>query len=251
MGINSLALGPEFHVVDKSRIELDDYIYKPAADEDEDQYTNPPHRYYESDKVLGHLYRAVNEQKIWNESIKLKVPKKEQTFWEQFLHQAHQRYEVLVDNASAWRDNIKTAREIRGLYEKAISEAMKQFSQHPVKPITEIEVFIGNILNRSGVQTSRQRDNSIKLRDEFDRISSWITNMMRKAEHIITGYETVHDNLHLCYSCVYVGGEEESGMQGAYYENMQSFRIVAACALLAELRVSEARHRGGGYVGLR
>lgn len=67
---------------------------------------------------------------------------------------------------------METARSIRGWYEDAISDAMAQYSEHPIKPITELEVFIGNILNRSGVQTNRQRDSSTKLRDEFERISN-------------------------------------------------------------------------------
>lgn len=156
-----------------------------------------------------------------------------------------------------WVSHLQTAREIRDWYEGAVSDAMSQYSEHPVRPISELEVFIGNILNKSGVQTNRQRDNSIKLRDEFRRISLWITGQMRRVQHELnvplTGYQTVHDNLNLCLACVYAGGERESGLQGKWYENMQSFRVVAACALLSELNSSEKRHtsKGGGYVGVR
>jgi hypothetical protein len=37
---------------------------------DEDEDTGPTHMYYRSDKILGLLYRAVDEKKIWFENIK-------------------------------------------------------------------------------------------------------------------------------------------------------------------------------------
>ena len=38
--------------------------------------------------------------------------------------------------------------------------AMINFSEHPTQPITEIEVFIGFIVNKTGLQTRRQRRQS-------------------------------------------------------------------------------------------
>lgn len=111
--------------------------------------------------------------KIWKEDIQSKVHNPAgASFWDEFILNIRPRYEALVGSTGAWADHMETAREIRGWYEAAISDAMAQYSEHPIKPITELEVFIGNILNRSGVQTNRQRDSSIKLKDEFERISS-------------------------------------------------------------------------------
>lgn len=180
------------------------------------------------------------------------------SFWDQFLAIVKQRYQAVVprSESTAWVSRMITARELRDIFETAVVESMFQHSEHPVKPLTEIEVFIGNILNRTGVQTSRQRDNSIKLKDSFDRTAQWITKSMRMVRHgndavPLTGYQTKWDNLHLCLACVYVGGEEESGSQGRYYENLQSFRVVAACALLSELNLFDGGGGGGGYVGVR
>lgn len=177
------------------------------------------------------------------------------SFWDSFLVAVRARYEAVVSDATEWISHLETARDIRSWYEGAISDAMYQFSEHPVKPISELEVFIGNILSKSGVQNNRQRDNSIKLRDEFSRISSWITSQMRKArlgaDAPLTGYETLHDSLHLCFACVNAGGEKASGVPGKNFESMQSFRVVAACALLSELGMQEMGKQGGGYVGVR
>lgn len=241
--------------MDKSTIELDEYILEPAADAEEDQYSSPRRVYYKSEKLLGHLYRAIDERQIWYEDVKCKVRPLGASFWDGFLNAIRPRYEAVVTDASEWTSHLEIAREIRGWYEGAISDAMVQYSEHPVKPISELEVFIGNILNKSGVQTNRQRDNSIKLRDEFQRISLWITSQMRRVHHEpdapLTGYQTVHDNLHLCLACVYAGSEKGSGLQGKAFENMQSFQVVAGCALLSELKSCEKMHKGGGYVGVR
>lgn len=56
-------------------------------------------------------------------------------------------------------------------YEDEISYATQKFSDHPFLPITELEVFTGTLFNKSGGQTRRQRDRSIQLKDEFDRIT--------------------------------------------------------------------------------
>ena len=42
-------------------------------DDDDDDNSGPKYLYYRSDKVLGQLYRAINEKKIWYEKIKVPV----------------------------------------------------------------------------------------------------------------------------------------------------------------------------------
>lgn len=123
---------------------------------------------------------------------------------------------------------------------------MNDFSEHPINPISELEVFIGCIINQTGVQTRRQRDRSIKLKDEFERITTWITSQMRRHGNSnvpLTGYESEFDALELCLACVYVGGEQDQ--PGAMrrrrdgYGELKSFRVIAASTLLAELDLLE------------
>ncbi|KUI62533.1 RNA-dependent RNA polymerase 1 [Cytospora mali] len=244
-----LAPGTETRLVDKSTIELDDYIVETAVDEEEDQYSSPKYEYYRSEKLLGQLYRAVNEQKIWYEHVKSKVRPQGHLFWEESINKLLPRYEAVVDNPRGWVDHLETGREIRSWYEVAVSEAMAKFSGHPTKSLTELETFIGSIINKSGVQNHRQRDSSIKLKAEFDRISTWITGQMRRVrpDSEPTGYQTRFDNLHLCLACLHAGCEEMRGQRRSRQKDMQSFKVVAACALLAELGVFENGRRGGGF----
>lgn len=128
---------------------------------------------------------------------------------------------------------------------------MSNFSEHSVKPISELEVFIGCILNNTGCQTRRQRERSIRLKDEFDRISAFIMAQMRPHGNTIvplTGYESEMDALELCLACVYIGGERSSSTSERYRRNgsdgLGSFQIVAACALLAEVEMFEQNKKG-------
>lgn len=249
--------------MDKSTIELDQYIIEEAEDEEEDQYSRQRHVFYRSEKLLGHLYRAIDEQRIWHEDIRSKVPDMGgSSFWDDFFTKTHPRYEAIVEDPRGWVVRLETAREIRGWYEEAVSAAMGQFSLHPTKPLTELEVFIGNVLNKSGVQTHRQRDSSIKLKDEMGRISTWITGQMRRVNHepagetaTLTGYQTQFDNLHLCLACVHAGSEDTAGPRESRFEDMQSFRVAAACSLLSEINLFENGQQrgsggGGGFVGV-
>lgn len=81
---------------------------------------------------------------------------------------------------------------------------------------------------------------------------------MRRVSHDsgdpVTGYQDRHDNLHLCFACVHAGGkaaQDDIWRQSHDYNNLQSFRVVAACALLSELATFEVGRGGGGYVGVR
>lgn len=129
---------------------------------------------------------------------------------------------------------------------------MRNFSEHPVKPISELEVFIGCILNNTGVQTRRQRERSIRLKDEFDRITALIMTQLRPHGNNIvplTGYESEMDALELCLACIHIGDERSSFANQRHRRDgsgeLGSFQIVAACALLAEAEMFEQGKKGG------
>ena len=159
-------------------------------------------------------------------------------------------------------------------YEDAVSECMYRWSDHPARPLTELEVFLGFILNKTGAQTHRQRDYSIKLKDEFERIATTITCQLRSASRgDPNNPKSTIETLTLCLAAVHVGGEGEKqgdfrgqGREGGRYREtvgMQSFRVVAACAFMRELGTmsstsvgvgggqSQSRIQSGGFVGTR
>jgi hypothetical protein len=96
-------------------------------------------------------------------------------------------------------------------------DKMWHFSENPRSCLTEIEVFCGFILNKRGSQTARQRDSSIKLKEEIDRIMTWFVKMIRDQgqrtdlETLSTTTETSsapdrrrEDVIELCWACVAV-----------------------------------------------
>ncbi|KAL3458071.1 RNA dependent RNA polymerase-domain-containing protein [Aspergillus heterothallicus] len=233
-----LAPGPLAYIHDKQEIKLEPYYIQPNPDDEED--SGPVYKYYRSEKILGKLYRAIDEHKIWSQEIHTSAQPNPDAFWKKLIDSLTARC-IAVGGSSARRHHAETARQIRATYEGAIYDAMIAFSEHPVNPITELEVFIGHILNKTGVQTHRQRERSIKLKDEFERIASWILIQMRHPGPV-TGYVTELDNLERCLACVHVAGETnklDPGHKRRKWAGLDSFRVVAACALLMEIEARE------------
>ena len=139
--------------------------------------------------------------------------------------------------------------------------AMKEWGEHPSRPLTELEVLVGFIINSRGFQTHRQRDRSIKLKGEFERISGWIMRRMRHANASAEGQGgSDMDALELCLACLHVGCHDGPSVGGRAHETrpkLHSFRIVAASALMREIDVlemnvrREVRAQGGGFVGVQ
>jgi len=145
--------------------------------------------------------------------------------------------------------------------------AMVDHSEHPTQPLTELEMFIGHIVSSTGVQTRRQRDRSGKLRDEFGRISAQTTERMRGSKNApATGYvKELDEALELCLACVCIRPDDEIGAEDARngrrrrrISGLESFRLVAASALLREIEYLQrgrepldGESAGGGYLGTK
>jgi hypothetical protein len=145
---------------------------------------------------------------------------------------------------------------------------MWHFSENPRAPLTEVEVFCGFILNKRGAQTRRQGDSSIKLKEEIDRIMTWIVKQIRDrgvgdgAETLSTATDADaapsrwrEDVVELCWACVAVACIRKEFAPIVYRGTgeLESFRIVAACCLLKELNNLARKMEisaGGGFVGV-
>ncbi len=135
---------------------------------------------------------------------------------------------------------------------------MFDWAEHPSKPLTEVEVLAGFVLNKSGVQSNRQRDRSTKLKDEFERIGAWITRQMCQPEPT-DGYVGELGALELCLACLKIACAKKPRPAQSWYRNasvnIQSFRVVAASALMRELNTvargaRAAQADSGGFVGV-
>jgi hypothetical protein len=132
---------------------------------------------------------------------------------------------------------------------------MSRWSEHPARPLTELEVFIGFIINKTGSQTTRQRDYSIKLKDEFERVATTITRQLRSASRENSSLKGTIDTLTLCLAAVHVGFDagfrRNSSWRHRESAGMQSFKIVAASAFVRELGTVQTVTQGGGFIGTR
>lgn len=145
-------------------------------------------------------------------------------------------------------------------YEDAVRDAMVEFADSPTQPLKELEVAMGFILNKKGIQSRRQRDKSSKLSDAFARITKMVTNVLRPSTPPEEATSELHA-LELCLACFYVAGEKTSRPQKSWKRqvatDLESFRLVAGSALLLEIKAQEQkirlRHaaRSGGFVGVR
>jgi hypothetical protein len=130
-------------------------------------------------------------------------------------------------------------------YEDAVYGLTIDCAEHPHQPLKELEVFIGFIINKTGIQSRRQRDRSVKLKDEFERITTLIMREMRSPASL-GGFTSELDALELCLACLHVGCLKENreiqrSGQRTTARDIESFKIVAVTALMRELSVLERR----------
>lgn len=78
----SLAPAPPAELVDRSEISFDSPLLLVTNEDDEDDNTGPNYGYYKSDKVLGKLFRAIDERRIWRDDIRDPAAEKAGPIWE-------------------------------------------------------------------------------------------------------------------------------------------------------------------------
>ncbi|KAI0885091.1 RdRP-domain-containing protein [Annulohypoxylon maeteangense] len=252
-----LAPAPPAHIIGRTEVEFETQR-PPSNDEDDD--SGPRHKYYKSEKILGKLFRAIDEKKIWKQDIHHKINRYENSVWDQLIRHILSKCRALrgVD----WQAALDDAYRIREAYDDAIWSATMDYSDNFTQGLTELEVFTGCIFSKSGIQTRRQRDKSIRLKDEYDRIAKWIEGLIRKKEVPLREGEdadadefndqpTDHDAsglgsslgpsaLDLSIACLHVS-TKQSDNTGRSKIDLQSFRIVAAQCALTELDLALAR----------
>lgn len=240
----SLAPGTVAYVHDRSEIELEKYVVDTERDVHAEALDGPAYRYYRSDKILGVLFRAVDESKIWYQDIHKEVPKTTAaadgkaagTVMERLREWARDQCAEL--GCSSWSGRQEEAAGIRSAYEDSVRSTMHSCSENPMQPITELEVFTGALISKTGSQNTRQRDRSRKLRDEFERISSWITSQMRPRERVQQANgRGVLDWMELCLACAHSREvrDEDERWGNTRSDAIQSFPLVAMAALVREI----------------
>lgn len=232
----------------KDRAEISFEAPVAITDEDDEESVGPRFQYYYSDKILGQLFRGIDEKKIWYEDIHISVTRT-RNIWGDLTKYILTQSEMYFGKLP-WQNSINEAWEIRELYEDEIFNTTQEYSDHASMGITELEVFTGSIFNKTGVQTRRQRDKSIQLKDEFDRIAQFITSLIRKSS--VADTEPC-DGLTLSIACLAVGNMLTPSTvvaRGRAEDDYKSFKVIAACCAIRELdkEIRNSERDAGDYL---
>ncbi|KAH7039872.1 RNA dependent RNA polymerase-domain-containing protein [Microdochium trichocladiopsis] len=249
----------------------------PAEEIDEDDQSGPQFQYYKSDKVLGKLFRNIDEERIWQEDIRMFAARKGATLWERLLHFIKSSCVIHHLGPVNWHGAVPEAREIHNTYNDALWALTMDYSENAGEPITEVEIFTGSIFNCRGLPTKRQGERSLQLKDEFDRVTRWIESLIRQhkmRDYIMeeedynedvrasNGFSHAADTwsqhfsatpLELSIACLHVATMKDSRAPRRSRRlvadgNFESFKIIAASCALRELNSAVGLQRPRAWV---
>ncbi|KAI9801541.1 MAG: hypothetical protein M1825_003220 [Sarcosagium campestre] len=240
-----MATGPQVTIEKGPRLTSFEEEDDDAPEDDVDALDpdRAPYTYYESEKVLGALYREIDEETV--------------------MRDIHQQARILTGNRTPaknvmkeiwiyvkretsliqWEHYKEWATEIRDMYEDHLIETMTQFSTHATKPISEVEVYVGNIVGKTGAGSRQQREKSKSMRETYDMDVIFTINCIIKGED--QGEEAVAEEaLARSIACLAVGMEQTQSR--ARVGMLRSFSYIAAAVCLKEI---EKMKRGEGVQG--
>ncbi|KAF2459589.1 RNA dependent RNA polymerase-domain-containing protein [Lineolata rhizophorae] len=185
---------PDFMASGPRLIVLDNHItgfQEDAFIDGDDEEDNPledilprhlPKMFYKSDRVLGQLYRAVDEEQFLT-SLKVSPMKSNGNGLVTYTSNGSsnvnnkplmQRLWAYVERETRglqWKHHEPIARSIRATYEYNVKSIMYDYQPLPGSPLTELETYAGFVLGRKrGSDRSRRlREMSKSLKERFDR----------------------------------------------------------------------------------
>ncbi|CAI4220129.1 unnamed protein product [Parascedosporium putredinis] len=215
-----LSPAPLTQVYDRGQIEFLD----PSDDRADEEDGPPNHTYYRSEKILGKLYRNVDEKKIWS-SIHKPIPYDGPSVWDQMLGVVRKEL-----------GELRLEREIQWQREAQMAHDLQEG---------------GAIFHKTSKPSQRQRDCAIKLRVRIGEITAWLVDQLRSGPRVQPDAVAAPADktavrmraIELCLACLHISREREAdddakhmrrGRRGPA-EYLQSFRVIAAATLLREL----------------
>jgi hypothetical protein len=106
---------------------------------------------------------------------------------------------------------------------------MTNYSERPLRPLTKLETFIGNILGKTSAQNKNQRELSTSMKEKFDEDAAFIVNCIVK-----DGSEPTGEALERSMACLTVSLEHKPLHKRQ--EQLLSFKYVAAAICLREVK---------------
>ncbi|KAI9825931.1 MAG: hypothetical protein M1819_000450 [Sarea resinae] len=218
-----MAPGPNVKIEEKQGLLLEQTSLR-TQDENNDDEDFTPYRYYESDKILGVLYRSIDEHEVFSEL------QKHRKLSRSLLNVMDQVWAYVQHKCALiqWRHYVAWARDIRDMYEDCVLNIMNNYSDHPLRPISELETFIGNILGAQGGQSKRQRDLSVSVKEAYARDAAFVVSCIVDADDVDSD-ETLERSI----ACFAVSFEDKNRGGGARKSPpLLSFKYVAAAICL-------------------
>jgi len=238
-------------------------------DDVEKAFLNPDQQnqrtlFYQSQKVLGKLYRAIDERAFLEEL--------------KFRHHPGAKKSVLTERLFAyivrqtkgiqWDHLLDWARGIREEYEELMIETMYHYSSSPRQPLSEVEVFTGEILGKRGSLPSRQlREEAKNMKEQFNDGVAYVVkrithgNDIEQDEDNDALYEdeeaaqwadtsSMRDEaLERSIACLCVSMEPGQEVKGLRGERLESFQYVAGSVALRECEIFK-RLNAPAHLGL-
>ncbi|KAK9443363.1 RNA-dependent RNA polymerase [Metarhizium brunneum] len=220
--------------------------------ESETSPAQPGFATYQSNKILGRLFREIDEHRIWKESTQAEVTARTSGgIWDGLLKHVESDLSA-VNIILDWETKLATAKNLRTEYDMALAETLRQFSVNPKGQVSEVEAFSGRSLNSAGRQSRRHRVYSAKLADRMEELTAWMSGRIRECSALELAEPSIFVNeqgdelrqqqqrlVELCRACVAVGGT--GSMYGPAEDvgqpvGLESFRVLAAGILLSEVQ---------------
>ncbi|KAM3066365.1 hypothetical protein ACMFMG_003126 [Clarireedia jacksonii] len=219
-----MAPGPHvrIHKLGHGGVELAD-MHAPVdpTDDLDDDVSNL--KYYESPRILGKLYRAIDERQVFAD-IKLLSFQKDSNVMQRVWEFVSYRCQGIF-----WKHCLEDGQQIRDMYNNCMTDIMHDYSDHPTRPISEREVFIGNILGKVGAQSRKQRELSVSMKEKYDADANYVIDCIirDKAEYS-------EEALERSIAC-FAASLEDQGTGKKRAEEVVSFKYLAAAVCLREM----------------
>lgn len=244
-----MAPGPQV-LVDRSTTRYEEDRDPRDDEEDDDEFGNLPMRYYESEKILGKLYRKIDERSFIQDiqpentrDINLILD-----VWDYCVGFVTDKNYPLTLH---WQNHRDFAANLKASYEDSVRSLMRDYSITVTGvPLKEVEVFIGCIVGK-GKQNKREKDSSVAVKEGFDNVVDETFEQIRGSQD--DNYSSL-DILERGMACLWTCAFDKTPRRWHGEEKLMSFGWVAASVTLQEIdglqhrRKSEKRqmrHRNG------
>jgi len=193
--------------------------------------------YYPSNKILGKLYREIDEDEFLQELQQENY--REQGDDEGDVLERLWRYMKVQTNGllpgEQWQEYSEFASDLRFRYEIDLRHIMRDYSDTPWKSsLLEVEVFVGTIIGRQK-QTKRLRELAVTMKEDYDYL---VQNTIAELREGGGRAET----LGRCMACLAASLPQNPSFST---NGSESFAWVAVSVLMSEVDALQKETRRG------